>query len=166
MKPRDPKGKICKNVSDLRRNLEKVRKKNPKAKIVFTNGCFDILHAGHVSYLNQARSLGDVLVIGLNKDASVKKLKGSNRPVQPFKDRALILASLECVDWIVGFSEETPAKLIKKVLPDVLVKGGDYQVCEIVGADIVQKNGGSVKVLAFVKNRSSSKIIEKIRSLG
>ena len=130
-------------------------------KIVFTNGCFDLLHIGHVRYLQEARSLGDLLVVGLNTDASVKKLKGPSRPVQTEKDRAEILAALEAVSFTLLFDEDTPEKLIQQVRPDILVKGGDWKIEQIVGADFVIKNGGQVMSLQFVDGKSTTRLIEK-----
>ena len=123
-------------------------------KIVFTNGVFDILHYGHVDYLIKAKSLGDVLIVGMNRDSSVKKFKSKNRPIQSEKDRARILSALCMVDYIVAFSEETPERLIKLVKPDILVKGADYKVSEIVGADFVKSYGGEVKRIRLSKGRS------------
>ena len=131
-------------------------------KIVFTNGCFDVLHFGHVYYLQQARQLGDLLVVGLNSDASVKRLKGASRPINGEKERAYVLAALAFVDYVVVFEEDTPEKIIKKVKPDVLVKGGDYEISNIVGADFVQQNGGMVTTISFVEGFSSTQIIEKL----
>jgi len=133
------------------------------ARIVFTNGCFDILHAGHVRYLQKARELGDRLIVGLNDDASVRRLKGKMRPIQPLEDRAAVLAALAFVDLVVPFSEDTPIKLIEAIAPDVLVKGGDYRPEEIVGADFVRARGGSVVVVPFLEGRSTSAIVERIR---
>lgn len=130
-------------------------------KIVFTNGVFDLLHVGHVRYLQEARSLGDALVVGVNSDASVKRLKGPTRPVQNESDRAEILAGLWAVDFTVIFTDDTPATLIEKVRPDVLVKGGDWKIDQIVGAPFVQSYGGKVMSLQFVDGRSTTKIIEK-----
>lgn len=134
-------------------------------KVVFTNGCFDLLHIGHVRYLQEAKSLGDFLVVGVNADASVRKLKGPQRPVQNETDRAEILASLECVSFTALFTEDTPKKLIEMVRPEVLVKGGDWAVKDIVGGDFVQSYGGVVKSLPFVAGRSTSSIVEKILKL-
>lgn len=136
--------------------------KNKNQRIVFTNGCFDILHKGHVTYLNQAAYLGNVLIVGLNSDDSVRKLKGPTRPVNDWNARATLLASLKMVDAVICFDEETPEMLIKQVIPDVLVKGGDYQLHEIVGADFVQQNGGQVVIIDLVKGFSTSTIISKI----
>lgn len=130
-------------------------------KIVFTNGVFDLLHVGHVRYLQEARSLGDALVIGVNSDASVKRLKGPTRPVQTESDRAEILAALGAVDFTVIFTDDTPATLIEKVRPDILVKGGDWKIDQIVGAPFVQSYGGQVMSLQFVDGKSTTKIIEK-----
>jgi rfaE bifunctional protein nucleotidyltransferase chain/domain len=130
-------------------------------KIVFTNGCFDILHRGHIEYLSQARDKGAILIIGLNTDASVKRLKGEGRPVQDEKTRALVLASLRIVDAVVLFDEDTPYELIKSIEPDVLAKGGDYTPETIVGADIVTANGGEVVVIPLVEGYSTSSIFKK-----
>lgn len=130
-------------------------------KIVFTNGCFDLLHVGHVRYLQEARSLGDILVVGVNSDESVKILKGPTRPIQNENDRAEILAALGAVDFTVIFQEETPLNLISSVLPHILVKGGDWKIETIVGADVVMQNGGQVMSLQFVDGKSTTKIIEK-----
>lgn len=132
-----------------------------KKKIVFTNGCFDLLHVGHIRYLQEARRQGDVLVVGVNSDASVKILKGPTRPIQNENDRAEILAALGCVDYTVVFTEETPAKLIEAVRPDVLAKGGDWTIDKIVGGPFVQSYGGVVKSLVLVDGKSTTKIIEK-----
>ena len=133
-------------------------------RVVMTNGCFDILHAGHVSYLEEAKGLGDRLVVAVNDDESVKKLKGASRPVTKLEDRMAVLAGLAAVDWVVSFSEQTPVDLITQVLPDVLVKGGDYKPEEIAGGQSVIKNGGEVRVLSLKKGRSTSAMIEDIRS--
>lgn len=132
-------------------------------KIVFTNGCFDIIHAGHVGYLEQARQQGDRLVLAVNSDASVKRLKGEGRPINSEDRRMAVLAGLEAVDWVVCFDEDTPENLLRMVKPDVLVKGGDYTIDEVVGAPIVYEYGGDVKVLAFLDNCSTTAIVEKIR---
>lgn len=133
-------------------------------RVVFTNGCFDILHVGHVRYLQQARSLGDYLVVGLNSDASVRGLKGPTRPVIPEQDRAEVLAALKPVDAVILFEQETPYELIKEVRPHVLVKGGDWKVDQIVGSDLVLADGGEVKSLTFHEGRSTTSIINKINS--
>lgn len=132
-------------------------------KIVFTNGCFDILHAGHVAYLEEARKQGDRLVVAVNSDASVKKLKGEGRPINLCEDRMLVLSKLASVDWVVSFSDNTPERLLKKLKPEILVKGGDYAVTQVVGAPIVKAYGGDVKVLSLVDNRSTTAIVNKIQ---
>src|SRR5690606_3029057 len=126
-------------------------------------GCFDILHAGHVAYLEEAKSLGDRLIVAVNDDESVRRLKGAPRPITPLSDRMAVLAGLASVDWVVSFSEDTPADLIARLLPDVLVKGGDYRAAEIAGASTVIANGGEVRVLGFKEGRSTSALIEAIR---
>lgn len=131
-------------------------------KIVMTNGCFDIVHAGHVHYLSQARELGDRLIVAVNSDASVKRLKGEGRPVNPEDRRSTVLAALKAVDWAVKFTEDTPERLIKLLKPDILVKGGDYSVDEVVGGDFVKSYGGEVQVLDFVENTSTTLIVNKI----
>ena len=132
-------------------------------KIVFTNGCFDILHAGHVTYLEQARAQGDRLVLAVNDDASVSRLKGPGRPINAVDRRMAVLAGLGAVDWVVSFSEDTPENLLRAVRPDVLVKGGDYGIEQVVGAGIVREYGGEVRVLGLVENSSTTAIVEKIR---
>ena len=131
-------------------------------RIVMTNGCFDVLHAGHVAYLEEAKSLGDRLIVAVNDDDSVKRLKGESRPINALQDRMLVLAGLAAVDWVVPFSEDTPARVIANVLPDVLVKGGDYRADEIVGAKEVLENGGEVRVLSFRDGHSSTRIIDRM----
>lgn len=129
---------------------------------MFTNGVFDILHRGHVTYLDKAKSMGDVLVVGLNSDASTRRLKGNSRPYQSQRDRAVILLALEAVDLVVVFSEDTPERLIQQVKPDVLVKGADYKINEIVGADFVKGYGGKVARVRLTEGRSTSGIMKKI----
>ncbi len=131
-------------------------------EVVFTNGCFDILHRGHVDYLSKAKSLGDILVVGLNDDASVTRLKGPHRPIVNQEDRAVILAALNSVDFVCVFSEDTPYEIIKVLVPDVLVKGADWPVEKVVGKDIVESAGGIVQTIEFLPNRSTSKLIAKI----
>jgi D-beta-D-heptose 7-phosphate kinase/D-beta-D-heptose 1-phosphate adenosyltransferase len=133
-------------------------------RVVMTNGCFDILHAGHVAYLEEAKSLGDRLVVAVNDDDSVRRLKGESRPINALGDRLLVLAGLAAVDWVIPFTEDTPAELIATVLPDVLVKGGDYEPEEIAGGKDVLQNGGEVRVLSFRDGHSTSRIIEKLRA--
>ena len=132
-------------------------------QIVFTNGCFDIIHAGHVGYLEEARKQGDRLIVALNSDASVKRLKGQERPINPVDRRMAVLAGLESVDWVISFDEDTPERLLRKFKPDVLVKGGDYTAEQIVGGSIVKDNGGKVKVLRFFENCSTTSIVNRIR---
>jgi D-beta-D-heptose 7-phosphate kinase/D-beta-D-heptose 1-phosphate adenosyltransferase len=143
--------------------IEKDRKLNNK-KIVFTNGCFDILHPGHTDYLSKAKQLGDLLVLGLNSDESVKRLKGNSRPIQTENARSLVLSALTSVDYIILFQEDTPLNLIVNIKPDILVKGGDYTEENIVGADEVKANNGKVKIIPFLEGFSTSNIIEKIQS--
>jgi D-beta-D-heptose 7-phosphate kinase/D-beta-D-heptose 1-phosphate adenosyltransferase len=145
---------LAQAVADARHNGEKV---------VFTNGCFDILHAGHVTYLEEAAALGDRLVVAINDDASVTRLKGPGRPVVPVESRGRVLAGLGCVDWVVSFAEDTPESLLKLLQPDVLVKGGDYSPAEVVGGDLVRAYGGEVRVLSLVSDISTSAIVEKIK---
>ena len=148
---------------DLKLLLERL-KTHRKAgdKIVFTNGCFDILHAGHVEYLTAARAEGDVLVVGLNSDASVRIIKGEKRPIVQEAQRAAVLAGLECVNYVTLFEDPDPFRLIQTILPDVLVKGADWEEGEIIGADIVKQQGGRVVRVPFVSDTSTSKIIETI----
>lgn len=144
--------------------LDKIKKlKEEGKKIVFTNGCFDIIHAGHVDYLEKAKSLGDVLVVGLNSDASVKRIKGKDRPINIQEHRKRVLEALKPVDMVIIFDEDTPERLIKEIKPDVLVKGGDWKIENIVGADFVQSYGGKVFTIDFVYDISTTKIIEKVR---
>ncbi|MEA3352738.1 MAG: D-glycero-beta-D-manno-heptose-7-phosphate kinase [Campylobacterota bacterium] len=145
-----------KTFEEIEKTVQRLRKQNKR--VVFTNGCFDILHKGHVQYLDKAKSFGDVLILGLNSDESVRELKGPNRPINNEDDRAYILAALESVDYVVKFTEDTPYKLIQLVQPDTLVKGGDYEGKEVVGSDIA----GEVKLVQFVDGRSTTKTIEKI----
>ncbi|MDY5968976.1 MAG: D-glycero-beta-D-manno-heptose 1-phosphate adenylyltransferase [Bacteroidales bacterium] len=132
--------------------------------VVFTNGCFDILHRGHLTYLAAARDLGGVLVVGLNSDASVRRLKGPSRPVNDERSRALLLAALQCVDYVTLFDEDTPLNLISAIMPDVLAKGGDYTRDTIVGASLVESHGGKVVTLPLVDGFSTTKVIEKVSS--
>lgn len=132
-------------------------------KIVFTNGCFDIIHKGHVSYLAKARDLGTKLILGLNTDESVKRLKGANRPVKELESRALTVASFEYIDLVIPFSEDTPLKVISTLLPDVLVKGGDYKIDDIVGAKEVTANGGTVQTIDFVDGFSTTNYFNKLK---
>ncbi|WP_029522527.1 D-glycero-beta-D-manno-heptose 1-phosphate adenylyltransferase [Persephonella sp. KM09-Lau-8] len=135
-------------------------------KIVFTNGCFDIIHAGHVDYLEKAKALGDVLVVGLNSDESIRRIKGKDRPVNIQEHRKRVLEALKPVDLVIIFEEDTPERLIKEIKPNVLVKGGDWSIENIVGADFVKSYGGEVKTIDFVYDISTTKIIEKARKSG
>jgi rfaE bifunctional protein nucleotidyltransferase chain/domain len=148
------------NTEDFKKIREKLRSENKK--LVFTNGCFDILHKGHVSYLNEAKSLGDFLIIGVNSDSSVRKLKGNGRPVNNENDRAFLLDNLKPVDAVLIFHEDTPYELIKNIIPDFLVKGGDWKEEDIVGSDTVKENGGKVISLKFIDNYSTTGILGKI----
>ena len=139
-----------------------VNDKKEGKKIVFTNGCFDILHRGHIEYLAQAADLADLMIIGLNTDNSVSRLKGEDRPLQDETSRAISMAALQYVDYVVLFDEETPYDLIKSIRPDVLVKGSDYKIEDIVGYDILQKYGGKIKTIDFVDGYSTTKIVDKI----
>jgi len=136
--------------------------KSENKKIVFTNGVFDIIHRGHVEYLSQAKALGDILVVGLNSDSSVKQIKGNKRPIVSEENRAFVLASLKSVDYVVMFNEDNPFNVIKTIIPDILVKGSDWDEDKIIGADVVKQNGGEVKRIKFVENNSSTDIIEEI----
>ena len=149
---------ICQK--DLNNLILKWREENQK--IVFTNGCFDLLHLGHVDYLAKAKDLGDRLIIGVNTDSSVKRLKGKNRPLQDENSRLHILAALHSVDAVVLFDEDTPYELIKKIQPDILVKGADYKIENIVGYDIVTSRGGSVQTIEFIEGYSTTKIEQRI----
>lgn len=144
----------------IRENIRKDGK-----SLVFTNGCFDIIHRGHIEYLNQAKLLGDYLIIGVNSDNSVKKLKGKSRPINKENDRAFVLDNLKAVDFVIIFNEDTPYEIIKKTLPDFLVKGGDWKEEDIVGADIVKSNGGKVLSLKYIKDYSTTSIIKELNDL-
>jgi rfaE bifunctional protein nucleotidyltransferase chain/domain len=156
-----PTAKVL-DSEQLKAALQTYRKENKK--IVFTNGCFDLLHIGHVRYLEQAKSLGDILIVGINTDASVQVLKGPTRPIQNENDRAEILASLKSVDHTVLFGEQTPLNLIKEIKPDLLVKGGDWKIDQIVGSDFVLSHGGQVQSLQFITGKSTTSIIEKSKT--
>lgn len=154
---------MIRSLNDIKKLREKIRIEN--RKVVFTNGCFDIIHKGHVTYLNEAKSLGDHLIVGINSDDSVKKLKGKDRPVNNEYDRAFVLDNLKSVDDVLIFNEDTPYDIIKEIIPDLLVKGGDWKEEDIVGSDIVKMNGGKVISLQFVNNYSTTNILEKIEKL-
>lgn len=145
------------------KELDKFLEDNKGKKIVFTNGCFDILHRGHVTYLAEAKKLGDLLIMGVNSDASVKRLKGPERPINNEEDRKYVLSQLKSVDFVEIFEEDTPLNLIKKISPDVLVKGGDWKIDQIVGGKEVINNGGEVYSLNFVDGYSTTSIIKKIQ---
>lgn len=147
-------------------NLKKIisEQKKMNKKIVFTNGCFDIIHSGHVAYLNKAAKLGDFLIIGLNSDESVRRLKGKSRPINNQLDRAIVLDALKPTDFVVIFDEDTPFELISELIPDIIVKGGDYNPSDVVGGDIVTENGGEIVIIDFVEGKSSSNIINKMKN--
>ena len=142
-------------ISEIRKKL----KQNNK-KVVFTNGCFDILHAGHVDYLIKAKAAGDILIVALNSDKSVKRIKGEKRPIVNENERAFIMANLKPVDYVTFFDEDTPAEIINELIPDVLIKGADWDINKIVGKDIVEANGGNVKTIEFVNFQSTTNVIE------
>ena len=140
------------------------RLRSKDKRIIFTNGCFDILHVGHIDYLSKAKALGGILVVGLNSDTSVKKIKGPGRPINKESDRAKVLAALSSVDYITLFGESTPEKLIMELKPDILVKGGDWKVKDIAGGEFVKRNGGKVKSIPFVKGYSTTSLLKKMAS--
>jgi D-beta-D-heptose 7-phosphate kinase/D-beta-D-heptose 1-phosphate adenosyltransferase len=150
------------SLDELRSMVEEARSRGDK--IVMTNGCFDVLHAGHVAYLEEAKSLGDRLIVAINDDDSVRRLKGDPRPINALADRMAVISGLAAVDWVVSFADDTPQAAIQSILPDVLVKGGDYRLDDIIGSKEVLKNGGEVRVLAFREGHSSSRIIERLKS--
>lgn len=155
-----------KNVLSKEEMLEiRNRLKKEGKKVVFTNGCFDILHPGHVDYLNKAKALGDVLILGLNSDSSIKRIKGEKRPVLNQDERAAITSNLKAVDYVVIFEEDDPFNIISYLIPDVLVKGADWSLDKIIGRDIVEANGGEVKAIKFVTDQSTTNIIKKVLSL-
>lgn len=143
-----------KSVLDARR---------PTSKVVFTNGCFDLIHRGHVDYLSKARDLGDMLIVGLNSDASVRRLKGEHRPVSNQQSRAMVMAAFAFVDYVVIFDDDTPARLIEAIKPDILVKGGDYNRSNIVGADFVESHGGKVTTIPLVEGESTTNLINRMK---
>jgi rfaE bifunctional protein nucleotidyltransferase chain/domain len=150
-----------KNLSEAQKKIAEWKSKGEK--VVFTNGCFDIIHFGHVDYLEKARNLGDHLVLGLNTDDSVSRFKGPARPLQDQNSRARVLAGFQFIDMVVFFNDDTPLNLISELVPDILVKGSDYLAENIVGADVVKKAGGSVKTIDFVPGYSTTRIVEKIK---
>ena len=153
--------KIIKSSLDLQKTIKTWKKNNQK--IVFTNGCFDILHLGHIKTLSESKKLGDKLVVGLNNDESVKVLKGKNRPVNNNYHRSMMLAALSFVDLVVFFEEETPYNLIKLVLPNIITKGGDYEKKDVVGGDLILSKGGQINIIPLLPNLSSSKLIRKYK---
>lgn len=152
-------------VVSLEELLELLGTRRDREKVVFTNGCFDILHAGHVDYLEKARKLGDLLVVGMNSDSSVRRIKGKGRPILPQSMRAKLLSALKPVDYVVIFDEDTPLNLIKSIRPHVLVKGGDWEIHRIVGREFVESYGGEVVTIPFTYEISTSSIIERILNL-
>jgi len=138
--------------------------KDQNKKVVFTNGVFDLIHAGHVDYLTKAKALGDVLIVGMNTDASVRRIKGDKRPILKQDERAFIISSLKPVDYVAFFDEDTPKEIIDELIPDILVKGADWSIDKIVGRETVEENGGEVKTIEFVNSQSTSKIIDSIKS--
>jgi len=157
--------KLKKDIIDneVKKIVDKLKKEGKK--IVFTNGCFDILHLGHIRYLSEAKKLGDFLIVAINSDSSVRRIKGNKRPIIDEKARAEIIAALEFVDMVIIFSEDTPYNIIKRLKPDILVKGGDWKEDEIVGADIVKKSGGKVLTIPYITGYSTTSIVEKIKKL-
>lgn len=147
-----------------REELKKVRAqlKAENKKVVFTNGCFDLIHSGHVDYLLKSKHLGNVLIVGLNTDESVRRIKGEKRPILKQNERAFIVSNLKPVDYVTFFDEDTPAEIIAELIPDILVKGADWPLDKIVGRDVVEANGGEVKTIEFVNDQSTSKIIKTI----
>lgn len=153
---------VISNIEKIDEIVAELKKQNKK--IAFTNGCFDILHSGHVAYLEKARTFGDVLVVGLNSDNSVRRLKGKPRPYVNEDDRAYVLSRLEAVDIVCLFSEDTPLELLKKVKPDFLIKGGDYNLDQIVGRELVESHGGQVLTIPFIEGKSSTYLIDQIKT--
>lgn len=151
-----------KSLAEIKKLADFLKRKGKK--IIFTNGCFDILHYGHVKYLEKCKRLGDILIIGLNSDSSVRKIKGRGRPITGQKERAYILSALEFVDYVVVFGELTPEKLIKQISPDILAKGSDWRERDIVGGDYVKKEGGKVVTIPLIKGYSTTRIIRNIKN--
>ena len=149
-----------KSLEEIKVIRKKLKEENKK--VVFTNGVFDLIHAGHVDYLAKSRALGDVLIVGLNSDSSVTRIKGDKRPILKEKERAFVLSNLKPVDFVTMFDEDTPARLIDELIPDILVKGADWAIDKIVGREVVEANGGAVKTIEFVNDQSTSKIIKLI----
>ncbi len=151
---------IVENRNELLEIRQKLKAENKK--VVFTNGCFDILHAGHVDYLNKAKACGNILIVALNSDPSVKRIKGNKRPIVPQAERAIIVSNLKAVDYVTFFEEDTPAEIIAELIPNVLVKGADWDENKIVGADVVKSNGGKVERIEFVTDQSTTKVIDSV----
>ena len=147
-------------IEELKRKRLEFKEQNKK--VVFTNGCFDILHPGHVDYLNKSKEAGDILIVAINSDDSVRRLKGNKRPILSLSERAFIIGNLRAVDFVTFFEEDTPEETIKALIPDILIKGEDWDIDKIVGKDIVEEHGGEVKRIKFVSNRSTSDIISTI----
>jgi D-glycero-beta-D-manno-heptose 1-phosphate adenylyltransferase len=147
-----------------REELKKIRKalKESGKKVVFTNGCFDLIHAGHVDYLSKAKEFGDILIVAVNSDESIRRIKGKTRPITPLSERGFVLSALKAVDYVTPFEEDTPFEIINDLVPDILVKGADWSIENIVGRDTVESNGGEVKTIEFVNNQSTSNIIKII----
>ncbi|MBK7228689.1 MAG: D-glycero-beta-D-manno-heptose 1-phosphate adenylyltransferase [Ignavibacteriales bacterium] len=150
--------KSNKEIKEIREQLKKQNK-----KVVFTNGCFDLIHSGHVDYLVKAKEMGDVLILALNTDQSIKRIKGDKRPILKQDERAFIVSNLKPVDYVTFFNEDTPAEIIGELIPDILVKGADWSIDKIIGREIVEANGGEVKTIKFVNDQSTSKIIKIIK---
>jgi rfaE bifunctional protein nucleotidyltransferase chain/domain len=150
--------KSNKEIKEIREQLKKQSK-----KVVFTNGCFDLIHSGHVDYLVKAKEMGDVLILALNTDQSIKRIKGDKRPILKQDERAFIVSNLKPVDYVTFFNEDTPAEIIGELIPDILVKGADWSIDKIIGREIVEANGGEVKTIKFVNDQSTSKIIKIIK---
>lgn len=148
-----------------RKEIKKIRNqlKSSNKKVVFTNGCFDLIHSGHVDYLVKAKEMGDILIVALNTDQSIKRIKGEKRPILKQEERAFIVSNLKPVDYVTFFEEDTPAEIINELIPDILVKGADWSIDRIVGRDVVEANGGEVKTIKFVNDQSTSKIIQLIK---
>lgn len=151
-----------KSLSEIKSLRKKFKDQNKK--VVFTNGVFDLIHAGHVDYLTKAKALGDILIVGMNTDDSVRRIKGDKRPILNQDERAFLISSLKPVDYVTFFNEDTPKEIINEIIPDILVKGADWSKDKIVGRDVVEKNGGAVKTIKFVNDQSTSKIIESIKN--
>ena len=150
--------KSCAEIKKIRAELKDLNK-----KVVFTNGCFDLIHSGHVDYLVKAKEMGDVLILALNTDESISRIKGKNRPILKQDERAFIVSNLKPVDYVTFFDEDTPAEIINDLIPDILVKGADWAIDKIVGRDVVESNGGEVKTIQFVNDQSTSNIIKIIK---